>query len=453
MSKLDYYSNHSNIPCIMMTITAKPLLAFSLALITLQLHIFISSGLSASTVQKRSGRNSFLQKQQQPQSYKRTQKLNILSPDELHDLAISLSKRKPGSNGFSRGWIQYRTAALDSIRYHLYTNLPHPADKANFEQLFFNLGVASDRGEMPSFEDAGARSGYAVEFFCRAKNLADLFADTFNTDYEFPEYWLEGLRGSPVLGSSDSGDYSVVSLGGGPGFDYVSAAVATSYCSYIESLRDEEDTDAGDESSNSLKLHATILDYEEGWGDLVRAMVNSTQIILDPSSSALSCDWGGKCDITQSIFHPSNAACALLLDSTNLWVCQYCVAENAQKLHESNYIFFRELFQHSQPGTLFVLSEVHPRLWPKFYELLEDESCHMEEVGFNKNGRQMLLRKGCSNSITSAQRTNSSPTLSEKDRKLLEKFIELGKFHERKMEAGWQRQEPKIRGAKDARAS
>eukprot|EP00984_Skeletonema_dohrnii_P008247 scaffold3030_cov72-Skeletonema_dohrnii-CCMP3373.AAC.1 len=241
---------------------AKPLL-LALALTTLQLHVFITNGFSASTIQKRSGRNSFLQKHEQPHSYKRTPKHNILSPDELHNLAISLSKRKPGSNGFNRGWIQYRTAALDSIRYHLYTNLPHPAEKANFEQLFFNLGVAADRGVMPSFSNAGARSGYAVEFFCRAKNLADLFADSLtaasslsssissqtsarqlnsNSHYEFPEYWLEGLRGSPILGSSDGGAYSVVSLGGGPGFDYVSSAVATSFCSYMESLRDQEET-------------------------------------------------------------------------------------------------------------------------------------------------------------------------------------------------------------------
>lgn len=135
-----------------------------------------------------------------------------------------------------------------------------------------------------------------------------------------------------------------------------------------------------------------------------------------------------------------------MLDSTNLWVCQYCVAENAQKLQESDYIFFRELFQHAQPGTLFVLSEVHPRLWPEFYKLLEDGNCDMEEVGFNKRGRQMLLRKS---SNTPSRRTKSSPALSEKDQQLLEKFIELGKFHERKIQAGWQRQEPKIRGAKD----
>ncbi|KAL7436464.1 hypothetical protein ACHAXM_005375 [Skeletonema potamos] len=420
---------------------AKPLLTSLITLAVLQLHAFITTNGFPASIQKRSGRSSFLQKQLEPHSYKRTPKHIVISPDELHSLAISLSKRKPGSISFNRGWIQYRIAALDSIRFHLYKNLPHPADKANFEHLFFNLGVAADRGEMPSFEDVGARSGYAVEFFCRAKNLADLLVDTFNDFFEFPEFWLEGLRDSLILGGRDSGDYSVVSLGGGPGFDFVSVAVATTFCSYIESLRDQG------EASSSAKLHTTILDYEEGWGDLVHAMVNSTQTILEPSSPNLSCEWGGKCDITKSIFHPSNAACALLLSSTDLWVCQYCVAENAHKLQESNYIFFRELFQHAQPGSLFVLSEVHPRLWPEFYDLLQEQSCCMEEVGFNKNGKQMLLRKSLSSNTPT--QSEGLPKSSEKDRQLLEKFIEMGKHHERKIVAGWQRQEPKIRGAKD----
>lgn len=435
----------------------KPLLAIQLVtvatiLLLSLLLIHISSGFSASTtVKKRSGRNSFLQKLQHPESFKRLPKHNnVVTPEELHELGISLSKRKPGSNSFNRGWIQYRTAALDSIRYHLYNNLPHEADKSNFEELFFNLGVASDMGQMPSFEDAGARSGYALEFFCRARNLADLYLDTYNEYFEFPQFWLEGLRESPILGGGLSGadcnPYSMVSLGGGPGFDFVSAAVATSFSSYyVEAIRDDQQEEI---SNDNLNIHATILDYEEGWGDLVHSMTNSTQTLLEHSATNLRCDWGGKCDITKSIFHPSNAACSMMLESTNLWTCQYCVAENAHKLDESKYIFFKELFQHARPGSLFVLSEVHPRLWPKFYNLLlEEECCCIEEVGFNKKGRQMLFRKGVAD--PSIQREQQRPIMSEKDLKLLIKFEELMMCHERKIEAGWQRQEPKMRGAKE----
>mmetsp|Transcript_41731 Transcript_41731/g.76264 ORF Transcript_41731/g.76264 Transcript_41731/m.76264 type:complete len:434 (-) Transcript_41731:86-1387(-) len=401
------------------------------------------------TIQKRTGKQSFLQKQSNDKLQ------HIATPDELHKLGTSLSKRKPGSHGFYKGWIHWRTLALDSIRYNLSQNLPYPADKSQFESLFFHLGVAADVGQMPSFEDAGARSGYAVEFFCRAKNLADLYIDAWNPNYEFPDYWLEGLMETPMLGGgngkavegNDGQPYSMVSLGGGPGFDYVSAALATSFCSYTSTSNEDEESSSHpplpDNAAPSIK--ATILDYEEGWGDLVQAMTNSTQHTLQNSN--LACDWGGKCDITQSIYHPSNTACLSLVNSTQLWTCQYCVAENANLLQESKYIFFHDLFKLSQEGSIFVLSEVHPRLWPEFYKLIQEE-CPYMQVGFNKNGRQMLLRKSRGVDDGAEDEGSSRPLMiSDKDRRLVKKFEELNKYHERKINNGWQRQAPKRRGA------
>ncbi|KAL7532517.1 hypothetical protein ACHAWF_004169 [Thalassiosira exigua] len=382
------------------------------------------------TARRRMGKKAFLQKQS------RNKLPSILSPEELRDLGLSLSKRRRGSHSFHKGWIHWRTSALDAIRYHLSQNLPRPADKSEFENLFFRLGVASDVGEMPSFEEAGARSGYAVEFFCRARYLADLYVDALNPAYEFPQFWLDGLMGTPMLDGDVAGtvagegdEFSMVSLGGGPGFDYVSAAVASSFCSYTST-----------KLQGKGAMRATILDYEEGWGDLVRAMGNSTQQILQTTD--FHCDWGGKCDITKSIFDPCNAACLLLVNETNLWTCQYCVAENAMQLKESKFVFFHELFRCAQPGSLFVLSEVHPRIWPDFYRLMEDH-CPYMQIGFNKNGRQMLLRKSLDDEH------QNGPLISEKDRLILQKFVELGDCHERKISSGWQRQEPKIRGGKE----
>ncbi|KAL9187362.1 hypothetical protein ACHAXT_001465 [Thalassiosira profunda] len=370
------------------------------------------------TARKRAGKRSFLRRQS------RDKLPPIATPDDLHNLACSLSQRKRGSHSFYKGWVHWRSAALDAIRHHLSANLPHPADEARFENLFFRLGVASDVGEMPSFEDAGARSGYALEFFCRARNLADLYVDAFNPFYEFPDFWIDGLAETPMLGGCVEGSYSMVSLGGGPGFDFVGAALATTFCSYTA------------EDLQLPAIDATILDFEEGWGDLVEAMGNSTQQTL--LSSHMRCNWGGKCDITKSIFDPSNAACLARVNTTNLWTCQYCVAENANRLQDSEYVFFRELFEHASAGSMFVISEVHPRLWPDFYHLME-EHCPDMQVGFNKGGRQMLLRK--------AQVDEQKELLiSEKDRALVSKFEELGKHHERKINSGWQRQAPKIRG-------
>ena len=102
----------------------------------------------------------------------------------------------------------------------------------------------------------------------------------------------------------------MVSLGGGPGFDYVSAALATSFCSYYTSSSSSTNKSSSQEQTAVIK--ATILDYEEGWADLVQTMANSTQYILQNSN--LQCNWGGKNDITKSIFHPNNVACLELVN-------------------------------------------------------------------------------------------------------------------------------------------
>ena len=389
-----------------------------------------------STARKRLGKKSYIQKLT---NTTKKELPTIYTPNELHNLASSLSKRKPGSRSYNKGWLTWRTHAIDAIRHDLATIISDesttlvPANKTKFENLFFRLGVAADVGLMPSFDDAGARSGYALEFFCRGRNLADLFIDSFNTHYNFPQFCLDELLTSPILGGSytvntdgEVEPYSIVSLGGGPAYDYVGAALATSFSSYASSSEQQ-----------GTAIKATILDYEEGWGDLVEAMSNSTQYILQNTN--LQCNWGGKCDITQSIFHENNVACLEVVNTTQLFVCQYCVAENAKLLQESNYIFFHDLFQYAKDGSLVMLSEVHPRLWPDIYHLVKDH-CPYMQIGFNKNGRQMLLRK---NGIDDETKQPEGVAISDKDMMLVKKFEELATYHDRKIRSGWTRQVPK----------
>ena len=369
---------------------------------------------------RRLGKKSFIQRQERGKLQK------IASAEELKDLASTFDRRKPGSDGYWKGWKHWCMLAIESIRYDLSENLPYPTDKAKFENLFYRLGVAADMGDMPSFSDPGARSGYALEFFSRARNLADLYIDAFNPSYTFPEFWVETMLETPMLGgNNENGEpYHMVSLGGGPAFDFVGAALASSFS-----------TSTTGEGSRAIK--ATILDYEEGWGDLVEAMDVSTRNILQ--ELYFSCKWGGKCDITKPLKDPSNVACLEAMDSTELWTCQYCVAENLNLLRESNYIFFRDLFENAKDGAIFIMTETHPRIWPELYKLMKDHCTYME-IGFNKNGRQMLLRKGTDS-------RQSTPLISKKDRELLEKFENIGRYHERKMNAGWERKEQKIRGS------
>ncbi|KAL3939591.1 MAG: hypothetical protein SGBAC_005704 [Bacillariaceae sp.] len=372
------------------------------------------------TALKRLGKKSFIQKQD------RGALQEITTPDELKDIASSYSQRHLGSSSFLKGWQHWKMLAIESIRYDLSCNLPYPADKTKFENLFFRLGVAADLGEMPSFSDPGARSGYALEFFCRARNLAELYIDALNPSIDIPQNWVESMKASPMLAgnSHNNSAYEMVSLGGGPGFDFVGSAMAASFA-----------TATFGEMSESRAIQATVFDYEEGWGDLVEAMDTSTRRVL--KQSKLSCRWGGGCDITKSLDDPSNAGCLEAAISTDLWICQYCVAENAIRLRESKYIFFRELFRCAKEGSAFVLTETHPRVWPEFYEMMK-EHCPYMEIGFHKNGRQLLVRK----SLDSGQ---NSPLISKADLKLVKKFESIGKFHKRKLNSGWERQEKKNR--------
>jgi len=378
-------------------------------------YTYVDAFAIETTASRRLGKRSFIQKQETGRQQ------NIATPAELHDLALKNALKTPGSGYHRNAWKYWLVLSIETTRYDLSENLPSPVDKARFENLFFRLGVAADKGEMPSFRNAGARSAYALEFFCRGRKLADLFMDAFNPSFLFPEYWKDALLESPMLGGNYSANesYNMVSLGGGPGFDFVGAALAATFCA------------SGGEAA---AIKATILDYEEGWGDLVEAMDVSTRNILQQPN--LSCQWGGKCDITKPLADPTNAACLAEISSTQLWTCQYCVAENAHLLRESNYVFFHDLFEMAPEGALFIITEVTPRLWPEFYNLME-EHCTYMQVGFNKKGGQMLLRK------SSGQ---SSVLISDRDAKQLKTFEMIAKQHERKVQSGWERQEQKVRG-------
>jgi hypothetical protein len=186
------------------------------------------------------------------------------------------------------------------------------------------------------------------------------------------------------------------------------------------------------DTSKLPTFRATVLDYEEGWKDLVDAMAESTLRVLQPPHD-WTIEWGGKCDITQSLEHPNNAACEDLFDSTDLWTCQYCVAENAQKLRASEYTFFQELWDRMPIGSTMFLTETTPRLWPEFYDIIQERFPYLQ-VGFpNQRGPQLLIRKRSPAATT-------HPTLSSRDEELLKDFREIAARHEERRRSGWERQ-------------
>lgn len=382
---------------------------------TLFISVEVQAFSAEALPRKRLGKKSFIQKQE------RGEIQNIATPQELYDLAQKYSDRKPGSASYRRAWKHWCVEAISAIRYDLSQNLPYPADKSKFEHLFYNLGVAADNGVMPSFEDRSARSGYALEFFNRSRDLADLFFDLYNPMYNFSDTWTEAISDSPMLKyTNDRRDksFKVVSLGGGPAYDFVAVALASAF------------------SANGRTLGAIegkIFDYETGWSDLVEAMGHSSKKALCQPN--LMCEWGGKCDITRSLTDASNQNLNVEIDDCQVIICQYCVAENAQLLRESNFIFFKELFQKAAPNTCFILSETTPRLWSEFYEFIKTNVPEIQ-VDFYKSGRQMLLVK---------KYAGYEPTLSKEDGLKMVEFERIAKDHEKKIKGGWERKPMKVK--------
>ena len=122
----------------------------------------------------------------------------------------------------------------------------------------------------------------------------------------------------------------------------------------------------------------------------------STEGVLRHSRRSLSTTtyhFGGKCDITKSFTDPSNSL--LQVSSADIIVCQYCVAENAHLLRDSDYIFFRDLLVHIKDGAIVILTETTHRLWPAFVDLMNDQDFQVAFV--RERGTQLVLRKhaGC----------------------------------------------------------
>ena len=335
---------------------------------------------------------------------------NTATSVQIQQLAEKSALRQRGSKSYQKAWRHWLHLSTNSIRHQLSGILPDPVDEEQLNDLSFSLGVAADVGQMPSFENAGARSGYALDYFCRARLLADLLID-INSDADY-------------LGDT----CQLASIGGGPGFDYVAAALVSIF------------TAAGDEDS-IVPIHATILDYESGWGNLVERMNIATKDAL-PTCNKMSCSWGGRCDLTQSIYHETNANCLKVIDTTTLWTCQYCVAENAGKLKESDYIFFRELLQAAANNSSFWITETTPRLWPEFYGLIlqhnEENDRSMLRISFPyMRGQQVLIRK------TRRKGDSDEEVISERDAQLVLEFERYAQKHEELVKSGWERQRKK----------
>ena len=139
-----------------------------------------SAGASIDTLETTCEDHGNSSPQPQPQTQTPTNTAPTIDRDLISQAIINSVKQR-GSESYRRSYNKWSSTALEHIQAHLGTNLPVAPDADATAQLGFELGVAADYGQMPSFGDGGARAGYALDYFCRVKLLGDvLFGERMN---------------------------------------------------------------------------------------------------------------------------------------------------------------------------------------------------------------------------------------------------------------------------------
>ena len=273
-------------------------------------------------------------------------------------------------------WRLWSTAQHRLLCQELRHLLP-PVDKEATAHLQRALSEAAHHGTMPSFADAGARSGYTLAHLApRVAKLSDVL------QLQEPS-WLRPAATRAVRHAMSGGE--ALSIAGGPGFDMAALALLVSFerlgaadgtlehaagvtrATGGEASAGEAaagDTVAGEAAAGALEaatgeaLQIRVLDYEAGWAVQAGAMECALRRRFASTPLRLSC---GLCDITLPLAHVSNAELRAALPRARLLVASYCVSENAISLRESGFVFFEDVVRAAAPGTLVLVLETTHR--------------------------------------------------------------------------------------------
>jgi hypothetical protein len=359
--------------------------------------------------------------------------------EQLQQCTAASSRKVFGSLQYQKAWITWSTLVVEHIRHDFHQTIPHPVDSNATALLEDELNRVGDVGTISprSFADPGSRSGYALHFFGRVRRLADTILYIRNTNVPVVRAIQDMLVATTTTTTTTSTpECHLISIGGGPGYDFVGLCLAKAFLSLYDTK-----TAAADPSlpcGPSSFLRGTVFDYEVGWNDWVDCMDKSTDRVLRQihdynihkgASSSFSCAFGGGCDITKTIDDTVNAKLTNAIHSANIFVCQYCIAENAVRLKDSNYVFFRQLFQQANDGAIFVFTETTHRLWPDLVDQLPEGMGF--DVAFVKNRSfQLLIHK----------RIGAPTTISPLVKSQCAKMRHEGAMHTVKRERGFVRQ-------------
>ena len=295
----------------------------------------------------------------------------------IHALKARAARKVPRSLSYRKLQKTYYHRVGEDIKHELQSRyitgskadiLLYPATK----RLEQELGIGATQGIMPDFSDETALFGYSLQHFGRTRLLFDLITQTQ------PD-WLESRVRELFYTRSNSGGIvsrspciDLISLGGGPGYDYITAAILSEFCSGLD-----------------MRVKAQIFDYETNWESIVHSVENATQKILGHDRH--TCTFG-RCDITQQLSDVTNVEVSL---DGHIYTCSYCIHENAVALRNGNWSFFRDLFEEADDGSLFFFTDTTHRLWPELAEVAKDSRLRYStpRICSGKSGWQFVAFK------------------------------------------------------------
>ena len=339
----------------------------------------------------------------------------------IQDLAVKAGLKVPGSSQHRKLWRQFCHRFVEEVQDNLRRNSEFAAiDGVAARSLESDLGaIGANTGVTPDFSNESALRGYTLNHFGRARLLGDLVA------LRDPD-WLEGRiaelfsrgSGQGIKSPKPPSRVKVASLGGGPGYDYVSLSALTEF-------------------RQGPRVYTTVYEHETLWRDIVSSVERATHSIL--SNDRHKCDFA-RCDITLPLCNV-NADVADATNSTHIFTCCYCIAENAVALRDQDWAFFRHLFQEANNGTLFCFTDTTHRLWPELFHVARDAKLRIAtpHVRCGKVGWQFVALKDGSNPGCQYYSTAIDP-------KVFNRFERDNEAHIRRLKNGWKREKRKARG-------
>ena len=241
-----------------------------------------------------------------------------------------------------------------------------------------------------SFSDAGARGGYTLSHLAsRTLKVADVLR-------------LDEPRPLRAAVRDALRHHDVISLGGGPGFDFAAVALVSAF----ESSAPHAPSGPRASSMHMPSAQAPrtlVLDFERGWRSECAAVEAAVRRALDCDRA---CDFGFV-DITRPLTDEANGCLREALPAARLLVASYVVAENARALGDDGFRFFEELVGAMAPGTLLLVLETTHRSFPAIVRAAQrgvgvaagEDAAHTAAlqvacpwVGSN-NGFSLVLRK------------------------------------------------------------